>query len=322
LPKVNLPKQPTPQLWQVAIVLTLGILAVSTSAIWVRLAIETAGRRGAGFSLVLAAARLSLASLLLLPTGLQRLHQDTRLREGTSTGSALSFAIAAGLFLALHFAAWITSLSYTSIAASTTLVTTNPLWVVLLSWVWFRETPTRRTAAGVAIALVGGILIGIGSGDSGGSQPLLGNALALVGSWTVSFYLLVGREAQRRGLSVGGYSIVAYSTAALVLLPLPFAFGVGYTGYPPAVYGYMLLMALLPQLVGHTTINWAVRHVSPTWVTLVILFEPVAASILGYWIFGEVPTVQVWLGAAVLLLGVAIAVVSSEKGTGNREPGT
>jgi drug/metabolite transporter (DMT)-like permease len=261
--------------------------------------------RGVGFSLFLAASRLTLASSILLSIQWRSLSRTPT--TAPLSRSALACAVAAGLFLALHFATWITSLSYTSIAASTTLVTTNPLWVALLSWVCYKDVPTRKMAIGMAIALAGGILVGVGGGDSSGSQPLLGNALALAGSWTVSIYLLLGREAQCRGLSVGGYGIVAYSTAALVLLPLPLLFGVGYTGYPPAVYLYSLLMALLPQLVGHTILNWAVLWVSPTLVTLTILFEPVASSVLGFWVFGEVPTLRVWVGAVVLLVGVAIA---------------
>jgi drug/metabolite transporter (DMT)-like permease len=283
-----------------------GILAVSTAAIWIRLAISTSGERGVGFSLVLAATRLTLASLLLIPTW--RLTPWGQMSPGS-----IAYACAAGVVLALHFATWITSLSYTSIAAATTLVNTNPLWIALLSWVWFGEKPTFRTVLGMGIALIGGILIGLGGaeGTAVGSNPFLGNFLALAGSWGVSFYLLLGREAQQRGLGIGGYAIVAYGSAALVLLPLPGLFGASYAEYPLAVYFYILLTALLPQLVGHTSINWAVRWASPTLVTLAILFEPVCASILGYWVFGEVPTFWVFVGALVLLIGVAIAALGA-----------
>lgn len=282
----------------------IGILAVSTAAIWIRLAIATAGVRSVGFSLVLAATRLTLASLLLLPTG-------WRIPWRQISRGSIAYACAAGVVLAFHFATWITSLSYTSIAAATTLVNTNPLWIALLSWVWFREKPTFQTVLGMGIALIGGILIGLGGveGTAIGSNPLWGNFLALVGAGAVSFYLLLGREAQRRGLGLGGYAIVAYGSAALVLLPLPRLFNTSYAGYPTAVYFYILLTALLPQLVGHTSLNWAVRWASPTLVTLTILFEPVFASVLGYWIFGEVPTFWVFVGALVLLIGVAIAAL-------------
>ncbi|MBD1938383.1 DMT family transporter [Microcoleus sp. FACHB-68] len=297
-----------PARWQVGLVLIAGILAISTAAIFIRLAIAAAGAGGVGFSLVLAASRLALAGLILLPTW--RRIQFNRLDRG-----ALRFAGMAGFFLALHFATWITSLSYTSIAASTALVTTNPVWVAILSWLWFKEKPTAQQAAGIAIAFAGGLCIGFadaGSADAG-SNPLWGDFLALLGSVAISLYLLLGREAQRRGLGIGGYVAVAYTVAALVLLPLPPMFGAGYIGYPREVYLYLLLMAIFPQLIGHTSFNWAVVWISPTLVTLAILFEPVGSSLLGYLLFREVPPVPVLGGAAVLLAGVAIAALGARK---------
>lgn len=133
-----------------------------------------------------------------------------------------------------------------------------------------------------------------------------------MGSWLVSFYVLLGSQAQRWGLSLGSYIGVAYTTAALVLLPIPLGFGSGYFGYPGAVYLYILLMAIICQLVGHTSFNWALGSISPTLVTLSILFEPICASFLGWWIFAEVPSFSVWLGGLVLLTGVAIASNSSK----------
>lgn len=256
-----------------------------------------------GFSLFLAASRLTLASLLLLPAW--RNLRATQLSPG-----ALRYAGAAGVCLALHFATWITSLSFTSIAASTSLVTTNPVWVALLSWLWLKEKPTNLTMLGIGVALMGGVLIALGDkgGVSAGSNPLLGNSLALVGALMISLYLLLGREAQQRGLGIGTYVAIAYSTGALVLVPLPLLFGSTYVGYPVAVYLYILLMAVAAQVVGHTTINWAMRWISPTFVTLAILFEPVSSSFLGYLIFNELPGLLVLAGAVVLLGGVAIAI--------------
>lgn len=295
-------KQP---LWKVTLILSVGILAVSTAAIWSRLAFEAAGIREVGFSLVIAASRLTLASVILLPTW-------RNIKRGEEFKRALPYAIAAGGFLGIHFACWISSLAYTSIAASTTFVTTNPVWVALISWVWLKEKISRKTISGIAIALAGGLVIGLAdSGGNAGSNPLLGNFLAIAGAWAVSFYLLLGREAQKRGLTLSGYGAIAYTTAAVVLLPMPILFGSAYSGYQnqDQIYLYILLMALLPQLVGHTSINWAMVWLSPTLVTLLILFEPVVASLLGYFVFGEVPPPQVFLGGAVLLTGVAIAVM-------------
>jgi len=294
-------KQPLP--WQVGLVLVAGVFAVSTAAIFIRLAIASAGVRGVEFSLFLSASRLAIASLLLLPVW-------RNLKPSQLSPGALRYAAAAGICLAVHFATWITSLSFTSIAASTTLVTTNPVWVALLCWLWFKEKLTRLTVIGIGVAFVGGVLIALGDTGavSAGNNPALGNFLALVGAWMASLYFLLGREAQRRGLGIGSYVVVAYSTGALVLLPLPLIVGSNYVGYPVAVYLYILLMAVLSQVVGHTTLNWAVRWISPTLVTLAILFEPVGSSFLGYLIFNEVPGLLVLVGAGVLLSGVAIAI--------------
>jgi drug/metabolite transporter (DMT)-like permease len=303
---MNFPKQPPN--WSIALVLIIGVLAVSTSSILIRLANQAAGTGGLGFSLVLAASRLTLSALILLPAWRKLLQQPVQ-------PAAWLYASAAGLCLAAHFALWITSLSYTSIAASTALVTTNPVWVALLSRFWFGEKLSKLSVTGIAIALFGTITIALGSsGDTNtGSNQLLGDFLALAGSWAVSLYLLLGREAQRRGLGIGGYIAIAYTVAAIVLLPLPFAFNVSYTSYSHFVYVCILLTAIVPQLVGHTIFNWAVVRISPTLVTLAILFEPVGASYFGYLLFGEVPSSAVLAGAGVLLFGVAAAAFGTQK---------
>lgn len=287
---------------QLAIVLSIGILAVSLAAVLIRLATNSAGGSGVAFSLVLAASRLSIAALILVPTW-------RTFRKPQS--SALTFAIFAGLALAIHFATWISSLSYTSIAASTTLVTTNPIWVALLSWKWFGEKPTKITFIGIAITVVGGIVIGLDNTSGDGSDPLLGNGLAIVGAWAASLYFLLGREAQRQGLSTGNYVLVAYSAAAIALLPLPFFAGGSYLGYPLITYVYIALMAVFPQLIGHTSFNWAVRYLPATLVTLIILLEPIGSTVLACLIFREIPGIRVLIGAIVLLLGVAVAVVGN-----------
>ena len=292
-----------PTRWQTALILTVGILAVSTAAVLVRLATREANLSTVGFSLVLAASRLIIASLVLLPNW-------QMIRRSNLSFSALRYSGLAGVALAAHFATWITSLSYTSIAASTTIVTTTPIWVALLSWLWFGEKPNRVMGLGILVALIGGVTIGWETGDSAGANPLLGNGLALIGAWTASLYLLLGREAQRRNLGVGSYSTIAYSVAAVVLLPLPLIAGTAYTGYSSLTYGLMVLMAIVPQLIGHTSLNWSVRWVSPTLVTLLNLFEPVASNGLAFVMFGEVPGTQVLIGAIILLVGVGVAIAA------------
>lgn len=292
-----------PSKWQLAAILCLGVLAISTSAIFIRLSIETAQIKGIGFSLFLAASRLGFASLVLIPT-IPFLEQKTVPRKG------FYYATVAGICLALHFSTWMTSLSFTSIVASTTLVTTNPIWVALISWIWHDIKPHKLTIIGIAITLLGSLLIV--SGDTGvteiSTNPLLGNFLALMGAWMASLYLILAREAQNQGLSTGSYVTIVYSTAAVVLLPLPLLFGASYFGYPSQVYLYVLLMAIFSQIVGHTSLNWVVKWISPTLVTLAILLEPIGSSLLGFAIFGEVPHNLVLLGAGVVLIGVALGI--------------
>jgi drug/metabolite transporter (DMT)-like permease len=296
------PEPSRPSRLQIGIIFTTGILAVSAAAIFIRLAIAAAGHGGVGFSLFLSATRLAIASLVLLPTW-------RTVPKHPLQPAAVQYAMAAGTCLAVHFAAWITSLSYTSVAASATLVTTNPIWVALFSWLWFGEKPSRLTMMGIAVAIAGGVLIASGDGAAApSSQPLLGNALALVGAVMASLYFLLGREAQRQGLGITRYAAIAYSTGALLLLPLPPLLGIHYLGYPLGVYIYTLAMALTSQVIGHTSLNWSVRWVSPTLVALALLSEPLGASILAYFIFNEVPGLLVLLGAGLVLAGVGLAL--------------
>lgn len=297
----------SPQLWQVTFILTIGILSVSSTAIFIRLALESANNFGLEFSLFLAASRLIIASIVLVPAW-QTVVKNKVNRK------AYYYAIAAGFSLALHFVCWITSLSFTSIAASTTLVTTNPIWVAFLSWFWFKEKLKKVTLLGIVIALLGGVFIALGSDTANNSynQPMLGNSLALMGAFFVSFYLIFGKLSQQEGLRISSYSVIVYTTAALLLLPLPFIFGSGYTDYPNSVYFYVLLMAIFSQLIGHTSINWSVRYLSPTLLSLAILFEPIGASFLGFILFKEIPSFLVLIGAIVILLGVTISVLTSQ----------
>ena len=296
-----------PPNWQIKLILLVGILAVSTVAIFTRLAFNAANQHDVGLSLVLASSRVTLAALMLLPKWHKVYSEQTNTK-------ALRYAVLAGIFLALHFASWSTSLAYTSIAPATTLVTTTSIWVILFSWIWLKECPTLFTAIGAVVAVLGGALVGIGDigASNGGSSPILGNFLALVGAWTNSLYYLFGREAQRQGISISFYAVIVYITAALILVPTPFAFGATYIGYPQEVYIYMLLIALVPQLVGHTSLNWAMRWVSPTLVTLTILFVPVIASLLGYIIFGEMPKTLIIIGGVVIFSGMVIAANGSK----------
>jgi drug/metabolite transporter (DMT)-like permease len=256
---------------------------------------------------VVAAWRMVIASVVLLPITVRALRR-TPLRCG-NVGPTLG----AGLLLGVHFATWISSLSFTTVAASVSLVATTPLWVALMSWAFLRRAPTLTVLLGVLLAVAGGAIIAFGDllrtpTAASAPAPLLGDALALVGAVAIAGYLLLGRSAQRRGLGIDAYAGVAYALAALVLLPLPAVAGLSYVDYPPATFGWILALALVPQLVGHTGINFAMRHLDPTRVATATLLEPVGAALLALALFAEVPSAATAVGAAILLAGVLMTV--------------
>ena len=231
-----------PSTWRVVLILVVGVLAVSTGAIWVRLALGLLGGSGdLAVTLVMAAARLTVAALLLSGNWRRIPRQATRRQFA---GAALS-----GLFLALHFAAWISSLSYTSIAASTTLVTTTPLWVALISWLALGERLSLRTCLGMAIALGGGGLIASGEMENAvaGSQPLLGNGLALLGAWIISLHLLLGRKVQQEGLGLTPYITITYTVGSVaVTAPSLATWGRLWGLSPPILWLFVVDGAIAP----------------------------------------------------------------------------
>lgn len=294
-----------PAQWQIVLVLIIGVFGVSLAAIWIRLAVDTVNPVDkVGFSLFLAASRLILAALVLLPS-----WKD--FQPSNISPPALYYGIAAGVCLALHFATWITSLTYTSIAASTVLVTTNPIWVGLISWWWYQEKLSIKQIIGIAIALGGSVIISLptdASITSNYSNQILGNILALVGAVMSSLYIIFGSQAQNKGLSTKNYIAIAYSTAAICLFPLPFLSQTSYFNYPVSVYFYILLMAVMSQVIGHTSLNWLVRWISPTVISLSLLFEPVVASLVGAIVFQEIPSLDLLLGGLVILIGLGVFI--------------
>ena len=285
------------------------ILAVSTASIFIRFAQREAP------SLVIAALRLTFASLILAPLALTRHRVELR----ALTRSDLLLGLLSGVFLAIHFATWISSLEYTSVASSVVLVSTGPLWVALLSPIFLKEPLSRPVLLGMLLALLGGTIIGLGDScqlDGGLVCPSLlqfvqgkaffGNFLALVGAWAVAGYLIIGRKL-RAGMSLVPYIFVVYGIAALILLGIMFAAGQHPTGYSPLTYIWMLLLALVPQLIGHSTYNWALRYLPAALVSITTLGEPVGSAILAYFILSEVPTLLTILGGVLILAGIYLA---------------
>ena len=294
-----------PARWLPFVVLGIGLAAISFGAIFARLA-QAEGVS----SLAVATWRLGFAALIITPVAfLQSRHELARL-----TRKQIGMALAAGFFLALHFATWISSLEYTSVASSTALVTTNPVWISLASLALFGERPSRMTLAGIAVSLSGSALIfwSDSRGGAGGQDALLGNGLALAGSWCFSAYLLVGRRL-RAGMPLPAYIWLAYGAAALFLLLACRAGGVPVAGYAVPAYVAALALALVPQLLGHTAYNWSLRYVSPTFVAVVTLGEPVGSALLAWLFFGESFAPAQAAGFVLLLAGIYLAAVGETR---------
>lgn len=284
-------------------VLAVALLAVSLAAVYIRLANAP--------GVVVALYRMAIAAAVMLPVTLRGLRR-TPLR-----GRAAWLTLGAGALLALHFAAWISSLSFTTVAASVSLASTSPLWMALMAWLFLGTAPTLGVLVGVLLAVAGAATIGFGD-LSGGTEPLLGDALALLGAVAGAGYILLGRTVQRLGVGLDAYAGSAYAVAAVLLLPLPALFGHDYFGYPLATYGWVLLLALMPQLIGHTGINYAAKHLDPTVVATALLLEPLGSGLLALLVFGEVPTLLTLVGAVILLTGVLITLRSSREGRAER----
>ncbi len=274
--------------------LLAGVLATSTSAILVRYAQEDAP------SLVIAAGRLSVASLLLLPLAARR---GTELQRLPRPGWRL--ALLSGFLLGLHFAGFISSLRFTSIAAATVLATSTPVWVGVAAPLLLGERLTRPVVAGLAVALLGSGLIGF-EGSGGDGQSLLGNALALSSALTGAAYLIIGRRL-RPQLSLVSYTSIVYGMAALTLLLLTVLAQQPLLGYPAQVYVLCLLMALFPQLLGHSSYNYALAFLPVAYVSIAVISEPVGASLLGWLLFDEVPGRSTIAGGALIVGGVLLA---------------
>ncbi len=300
-----------PAHWQVLAVLAVGVLVVSTASILIRWA-QAEGVP----SLAIAAWRLMLAALLLAPLVWLRARDEISAMPRRTLGLAL----ASGVFLALHFASWIASLEYTSVASSVALVTTNPIWIALFSVLVLRERMPALRLAAVMLALAGsGVILwadswadgGIGSGAAAltAPQPALGNALALIGSLTVCGYLLIGRKL-RAGMSLLAYIGLVYTCAALCLMAAALGSNTMLWGYSTVAWACLAGMALGPQLLGHSAFNYALKHVTPTTIALTVLGEPVGSAVLAWMLFDEAIGAVKLAGMALLLGGIFLAARS------------
>ena len=277
------------------LVLAVGVIAISWAAPLIRLAHEAP-------VLVIAALRLSIAAppmaVLALATGGTGQWQRLRRRD-------LALLVMAGVALAAHFAFWIASVQRTSIMASVVLVTMQPLFVAVIARLTLRERLNRWVVAGIVVGGAGALMLA--GADLGDAGSLAGDLMALAGAFLASVYFVIGRGARAR-MSTAAYGAVVYSVTALVLLALVVVTGTPVGGAPREAYLFIALLALGPQLIGHNALNWALGSLPAAVVAVVVLGEPVGATLIAAVVLDEVPRALQWAGAVVLLAGVYVAL--------------
>ena len=278
--------------------LGIGVAAVSTGAIFARLA--------DAHPVVIAAYRTGLATLIIAPVAWWKARDEII----NLSGKDFTLAGLSGLFLALHFIAWISSLGYTSIANSVVLVNTNPLWVGLFTFFLTGERLKASSVAGIIIGVAGGAIIGADDFAAGG-EALFGDFLALSGGICAAFYLLLGRNLRSR-LSLIAYITVCYGSAAVFLWLAVLLYGLQVTGYDTGTMASFLGLALISQLTGHTCFNWALKWFSPGLIAVALLGEPVGSSILAYIIFGEQFTLLKLAGGSLILAAIYISAAGEK----------
>jgi len=278
----------------------LAVAAVSSASIFVRLINAS--------PLVISMYRIGLAFLLIVPVTLVKYNEELK----SMTKKDLWISVISGVFLALHFYTWISSLSYTTVASSVVLVDTHSIFVLAGSYILFREKVPGKALLGVALALTGSIFISIFDFRLD-SQAFVGDMLALAGAFFVAGYFLIGRNVRQR-MSILPYTFIVYGSCTLVLLVI------GILTSTPLGPGSMVNMALflalaiIPTLLGHSVLNWGLEYVQASVISIALLGEPVGATLLAILVLHELPAFVQVVGGVVIITGLYIFTITTEKG--------
>jgi len=279
---------------------SIGIVAISFASIFIRFCNDVP-------SIMIATYRLTLSSVILLI-----IAKSKGIGLSSYNKRHILMGILGGFFLSLHFSFWISSLKFTSVASSVVLVATNPIFVGLFSYLVFKEKQPAELILGIILSFSGSIILAVGDCAFQGltaQNPsfLLGDILAFLGAVMASGYLMVGSKLREK-MDVLPYISMVYTFSASFLLITSLSLGIPFTGYKPSSYFYMVLLAIVPQLIGHTSFNWALKHLKASMVAITILGEPIGASILAYIIFKE--TIKSFQLVGIILIFLAIIIAS------------
>ncbi|WP_102694238.1 DMT family transporter [Rummeliibacillus pycnus] len=281
------------------IAIIIGVISVSTSAILVKLVTADSG--------VIAFYRMFFSVLLMTPTFLIYYRKEVLNIEKKDW----IFSIIAGVFLAFHFILWFESLRYTSVASSTVLVTLQPLFAIIGTFIFFKEPIAFKTVFSGIIAIAGSILISWGDFKIGG-LAFYGDMLALIACALVTGYMLFGQEVRSR-VSLTTYTIIVYTSSTVTLFFYILFKGESFGPYPTMDWVWFLLLAIVPNLLGHNLFNWSLKWVSANVISIAILFEPVGASILAYFIFNENLVLTQVVGGIIVIAGITLFVIDESK---------
>ncbi len=282
------------------IAVIIGVISISTSAIFVKLATEAPAAMIANY-------RLLFAVIIMLPIIIVKHRHEFKMIDKKNW----LLSTFAGIFLAAHFILWFESLNYTSVASSVVLVTLQPIFAFLGTFLFFKERFSPGAVISMFIALFGSFIIGWGDFQISGTA-LLGDILAILGAITITIYFLFGQRV-RKQLSLMTYTFIVYSISSITLIVYNLALQNPFIGYPASHWWIFLALAIFPTFFGHTLFNWALRWLSTSTISMGIIFEPVGATILAYFIFGEQVSASQWLGGTIILAGLFLFIVSTSR---------
>ncbi|MCM3292687.1 DMT family transporter [Paenibacillus sp. MER 180] len=283
--------------------LFLGVLALSTSAIFVKLADAPAG--------ITAFYRMFFAAVMLLPF---LLADKERMREIRSLSKKQwGYGLLSGLFLATHYVLWFESLNYTSVASSTVIVTLQPLFSMAGGYFLFKERFRMGAILGCIVAIAGSFVIGWQDFQISG-QALFGDILAFIAAGVITAYFFVGQHV-RKQLSLVPYSIIGYASSALLLSLFSFSQQTSFFDYSANTWWSFIGLAFIATILGQTLFNWLLKWLSTSVISMSILGETVGTCILAYFILDEVITVQQGIGIALILIGLAMFLLQQRQVT-------
>jgi len=278
--------------------LSISVISVSFAAIFIKILLKSDVP-----PIYIAFYRLLFTVLLLLPVLI--FYKKYRLELLKIEKKTFLLMLGIGLVLSIHFATWVTSLNYTSVASSVILVTAHPVLVAPVAYYILKEKLSIINIAGIAISLTGVVLLVLGNYDLGPLtiDSIEGNILAIIGGIFAGLYILGGRKI-RKSVSVVPYAFIVYTVATIVLFFMCVLTQKNTFSIEIEEYGILVLMAFVAGIMGHTLYNWSLKYIRASVASVALLGEPVGSTVLAIIAFSEVPSIFTFIGGAIILTGI------------------